>query len=251
MANFEEDSLVKSSRVIDPEKTGVNPFRTVTTAGLRDSAGKVHEFRPTTNKAILEMNKRAAQNRPKSDGRAQERLAELHERNANDYRIRDAVSMVTDEMLDVKARNRNPMHISEFCRKLDNILGQEHGLSRVYLNKPPDHPQFRGQMGLFVKVRDHERQKFTEHLPVGWKQITSVQVPYMPEWSTPRLDPYGAIIGYIRIGWRGNVLLNLIKQGIITEEEAHAEFGEPSSTSSESYRKQLFDIRPLRVLPEK
>jgi len=245
MSTFPEDDLLRTSRVIDTEKND-SPFRTSTLAGLRDRNGKLVPFRPTDSPMIAEMNRRAQENRPKSDGKAQEVAHALQERNKNDFRIRNAINLVTDEMLDVKARSRNPMHVVEFCRRLDKILGKEHGLSRIYLNKPPDHPQFRNQMGLFIRVRGQERRQFHDDLPVGWKKFTTVQVPYMAEWGVPRRDPYGALIGWIRLGWRGNVLLNLIKQGAITEAEAVAEFGEPSSVSSESYRKQLFDIRPKK-----
>lgn len=234
--------LLKSSRVLD---TSDNPFRTSTDAILKDNRGKCHQFKPTNNKEILELNRRAAEDRPKSTEFDKERAAMEHEFNKNDYRVKAALAGVEADMADVAARTRNPIHIKRFCEKLDNLLGKYFGQSRVYLNQPPADPtgQFKNQMGLFIRIRGMERYPFHDDLPLGWKKITSVQVPYMGEYGVPHFDTYGAIRGWRYIGWRGHVLLSLIKNGAITEEEAHREFGFPSSENSTSYLRQLYEYR--------
>lgn len=129
-----------------------------------------------------------------------------------------------------KERVRNLLHIAQFCRRLDKILGPAaDGGSRLFLNKPPHAPGMENgkMMGLFVKIRGMDQFTYHVDLPAGWKKVCTVQVPYMSEWGIMNLDDRGMFKSWKYIGWRGQVLLRLILAGAITEEEAHNEFGVP------------------------
>lgn len=169
--------------------------------------------------------------KPSGDSRAEESAARLRE--FNDAAIKrfklpgqDKMSGKTAE----KERVRNLLHIAEFCRRLDKILGPAaDGGSRIFLNKPPQAPGIESGklMGLFIKIRGMDMFTFHEDLPPGWKKICAVQVPYMSEWGIMNLDDRGMFRSWKYIGWRGQVLLRLILAEAITKEEAHAEFGVP------------------------
>jgi hypothetical protein len=172
--------------------------------------------------------------KPQADGRAAESAARLRE--FNDAAIKRFKLPGQDKMSGKKAekeRVRNLLHISQFCRRLDKILGPAiDGGSRIFLNKPPSAPGIESGklMGLFIKIRGMDNFTFHEDLPVGWKKICAVQVPYMSEWGVMNLDDRGMFKSWKYIGWRGQVLLRLILQGAITKEEAHNEFGVPQGT---------------------
>jgi hypothetical protein len=146
-----------------------------------------------------------------------------------------------------KERVRNLMHIAQFCKRLDKILGLAYdGGSRVFLNKPPEAPGIeKGKlMGLFIKMRGMDMFPYHEDLPPGWKKICAVQVPYMSEWGVMNLDQRGMFKSWKYIGWRGQVLLRLILAGAITEEEAHQEFGVPQGVEVDhEYRKKLEECK--------
>lgn len=136
-------------------------------------------------------------------------------------------------MRDAKNRLRNLMHVSEFCRKLHNILGfAADGGSRIFINMPPAIAGFDNEKmkGLFVKMRGMDMFTFHMDLPAGWKKICAIQTPYMSEWSQMNYDDRGNFKSWKHIGWRGNVLLRLILANAITKEEAHKEFGVPQGT---------------------
>lgn len=169
--------------------------------------------------------------KPAKDMQAEETAARLREEN--DLITRQFKLPAQDKMSGPKAekeRVRNLMHIAQFCRRLDKILGPAaDGGSRVFLNQPPQAPgiEHGKLMGLFIKIRGMDMFIFHEDLPPGWKKICAVQVPYMSEWGIMNLDQRGMFNSWKYIGWRGQVLLRLILAEAITEEEAHKEFGVP------------------------
>ena len=73
--------------------------------------------------------------------------------------------------------------------------------------------------------------------------ITTIQVPYMCEWSVLRIDEHGVSAGEKYIGWR-TAIAQLILKGAITEKKAHALFGAPTgSVVSRRYRRTLYHYR--------
>ena len=166
--------------------------------------------------------------KPVPDAAAEDATAMLHEKNeeaVKQYRLPDQHKL-TDE----KGRIRNLMHIDEFCRKLDRILGPAaDGGSRIFINTPPSIANFDNtkMKGLFIKMRQMEQFIYHTDLPPGWKKICAIQVPFMSEWGVLLEDAHGGMRGWKYIGWRGQVLLRLILAGAISKSEAHAEFGEP------------------------
>ena len=181
--------------------------------------------------------------KPDKDSRAEDKALALREEN--DYAIRSY--RADDRYVDEKGRVRNLMHISEFCRKLDRILGSAHdGGSRIFINTPPAIAHFDNtkMKGLFIKIRGMDQFIYHTDLPPGWKKICSVQAPYMSEWGIMNLDKRGCFESWKYIGWRGQVILRLILAGAITEEEAHTEFGVPQGNDVDrEYHRILTDWR--------
>lgn len=164
--------------------------------------------------------------KPETDGRAEEMA--YRQRELNDALIKPYVQ--PERFIDEKNRVRNLMHISDFCRKLDRILGPAYdGGSRIFINTPPSVAGFDNEKmkGLFIKMRGMDTFTFHVDLPAGWKKICAIQTPRMSEWGIMNLDDRGAFKSWKYIGWRGQVLLRLILAGAITKKEAHEEFGEP------------------------
>ena len=167
-------------------------------------------------------------NKPEKDHKAEETAHRLHEENESaiaKFRLPNQ-----HKLLNEKERVRNLMHVSEFCRKLNNILGNAvDGGSRIFINTPPAIAGFDNHKmkGLFIKMRGMDQFTYHVDLPPGWKKICAIQVPYMSEWGILLEDDHGMMKGWKYIGWRGQVLLRLILAGAITEEEAHKEFGVP------------------------
>lgn len=164
--------------------------------------------------------------RPKSQSEVVELAHEARESNNEKVKHLRPSETFTDN----KGRVRNLMHIHEFCRKLDRILGMAaDGGSRIFINTPPAIAGFDNtkMKGLFIKMRGMDMFTYDIDLPPGWKKICAIQVPYMSEWGIMNLDDHGLFKSWKYIGWRGQVLLRLILAEAISEEEAHAEFGVP------------------------
>ena len=125
---------------------------------------------------------------------------------------------------DQDAARYNVMSTRAFCLKL-----MENGLhvSLTYAGLPQT-------VGLHVRVPGWSGPEF--------KYICYLQTPAMPEWSVVKLNEHGVAIGEDYRGWR-SVLWSLIKAGILTEEKAHAIFGEPHSLRSKKYRRDLWLLR--------
>lgn len=223
--------------------TGDNPWKSAASATLKDSRGNAVEIQKSDSQDIAKLI--ATSEKAPSKTIMKEFAQATHEDNV---RMGKQYLLPGQEHLsDEKERVRNPMHIKRFCMKLDRILGKTlDGQSRVFLNQPPPTPngQFRNQMGLFVRVRGMEQFAYHDDLPKGWKKIGSVQVPYMSEFGILKVNAHGLQTGWKYIGWRGQVLLALITQGVITEKEAHQEFGQPDGgPGTLLYRKKLHEHR--------
>lgn len=179
--------------------------------------------------------------KPEKDSQAEETAAQLHEENVAAIKS----FLPSDKFTNEKERVRNLMHITEFCRKLNSILGPAaDGGSRIFINTPPAIAGFDNQKmkGLFIKIRGMEQFTYHTDLPPGWKKICAIQAPFMSEWGILLTDAHGGMRGWKYIGWRGQVLLRLILSGAITEEEAHAEFGVPQGVE--------VDLEYLKILDE-
>ena len=180
--------------------------------------------------------------RPKADSQVQELAHEARE--ANTEKVKRFRPL---ELAGGKDRVRNLMHINDFCLRLHNILGPAaDGGSRIFINTPPSMPGFDNtkMKGLFIKIRGMDMFTYDMDLPPGWKKICAVQVPYMSEWGVMNLDEHGLFKSWKYIGWRGQVLLRLILAGVITEAEAHQEFGVPPGNEvDKEYRRILENWR--------
>lgn len=69
-----------------------------------------------------------------------------------------------------------------------------------------------------------------------------VQRGLMPEYSLMRFDDHGVPVNERRRGWR-TCLLQLILKGVLTEAEAHEEFGSATGPASERYLSTLYAFR--------
>lgn len=192
---------------------------------------------------IVALNKWAKENRSdkfaKGEARIVEQAAALKEQNNSlvaQYRIEDQ-----DHHTDKLARIANLMSNRVFISKLNNLLGPSR--ARLRDVDPGPKQQFKDMKALVVYMRGLERKQFDDGNPVGWKFITAVQSPTMSEWSLLGEDEHGAPNGIKFIGWR-QVLAQLILKGALTEQEAHAEFGEPEpGIRSKLYREKLYGAR--------
>ncbi len=75
------------------------------------------------------------------------------------------------------------------------------------------------------------------------KVCTSLQYPYGPEWSVMRFDDFDVPTAEKYRGWR-TALLQLIKQGVVTEAEVERAFGRATEDDvAELWWAQLEEIR--------
>lgn len=146
-----------------------------------------------------------------------------------------------DSLVDAEARLVNFMHEKEFTRKLQSILGP----FSVFIHNAG----IPKQRGLFVKIRGKEQKQFRDDLPKGIQYVTYIQVPYMPEWSLVKANSYEVADKVLAQGWR-SVLVALVANEVITEDEAHRVFGEPTlGDVSTLYRRNLFHLRNHKNTP--
>ena len=144
---------------------------------------------------------------------------ELSDEMGEQYHIEDQ-----EELINEKARKVNSISTDEFIRKL-----RVNGIKcfTVYNGLP-------GTVALWC-LPPKETQKA--------RYICFLQIPAMYEWSVLRLDAHGIPSGEKFRGWR-TVLIQLIKNKILTEYQAHQIFGHPSENSVFArYRRSLWEIR--------
>lgn len=128
-----------------------------------------------------------------------------------------------DILLDEKSRLVNGISVKDFMLKLLKIR-------KFFLTDS----NFPGMLGLWVG------QEFNEE---NSKFVCAIQQPTMPEWSVIRLDAHNLPVNFRYKGWR-TVLVQLVREHIITEDQAHQLFGLPENNSnSKLYRQQLYQIR--------
>ena len=129
----------------------------------------------------------------------------------------------------------------EFMARLQQVIGENRVflngfavLKRVALMAPDKEPQSRILMPGQEPRRDD-----------GLVQVATLQYPCSSEWMVMKFDEYGVPTTPKYLGWR-TALLALIKQGIITENEAHQAFPLGLGPAGAWYREQLFMIRNER-----
>ena len=130
-----------------------------------------------------------------------------------------------DLLLDTDSRLINFLSVKDFGVKLTSTGLKFHLTDSNY----------KGMLGLWAGSSDapEDHKKF----------VLAIQAPWMPEWSVMRVDAHGLPQNWKYKGWR-SALLQLIREHIITEEQAHAAFGAPiPSPQSTLYRQQLYQIR--------
>lgn len=89
----------------------------------------------------------------------------------------------------------------------------------------------RGVLGLFAWVKGE------------YRYVNKLQYPCGPEWTLMRFDEYNVPTNERYHGWR-TALLALIREEVITEEQAHKAFGAPiENAASMFYRQQIFEFR--------
>jgi hypothetical protein len=147
----------------------------------------------------------------------------LREKEISDEQVERYQMEDQNHLTNAKARCVNPMSTDEFMRKLRNA-----GLKcfTVYNGLP-------NTVGLWCippKVTGRARY------------ICYLRTPFMYEWSLLKLDDHNLPAGELR-GWRTG-LVELIKNDILTEWQAHQIFGNPSGNPCfRRYRESLWEIR--------
>jgi hypothetical protein len=129
----------------------------------------------------------------------------------------------------------------EFMARLTRVIGENRVflngfavLKRVALMAPDNTPQSL----IYIPGQAERRDD-------GLVQVATLQYPVSSEWMVMKFDEYGVPTTPKYLGWR-TALLALIKQGIISESEAHQAFPLGSGPASAWYREQLFMMRSER-----
>lgn len=153
---------------------------------------------------------------------AEEEYQKEHERScekAEDYLVENQ-----HLLLDDSARLINFLHVKDFVERL-----RHYGVQCITIwNRIPQ------QAALHAVIPSRRR--------LGHQYITYVQIPYMAEWSTWRLDDHGLLNGESSRGWR-TVLYHLIRTRVISEAQASEMFGEPLGAASSMHRRDLYLLR--------
>ena len=125
------------------------------------------------------------------------------------------------------------MNILEFWDKLKTIIP-------CYISST-----VRGGMAGLAVLKPHEEldPETGNKVKKDWHYVCGVQVGYMHEYSTLRIDSHGLPTNEKWRGWRGTVLLRLIMGGFISEADAHRVFGEPAQGMGRGYREALYHWR--------
>lgn len=178
---------------------------------------------PQLEKAVEEYAERRYDSHQTSS-QNQEELA--RQREVNDELSEQYQWVKPEEYADTESRIGRVIHSSQLINRLRKI-GDRNGITFHYRQ----HPQPGKATLLFRKIHADELEV------ACW-----VQLGYMPEYSILRFDTHGVPLDERRRGWR-TCLLQMILKGIITEEQADKEFGEPRGPASTRYRETLYGFR--------
>ena len=158
---------------------------------------------------------------------ANEEFLREHEQSCEkvaDYRISDQDRLTNQRICPDSARLVNFIHVRDFFTRL-----REHGVECLMIwNRL-------AQQAALHAVIPHERSK-------GHRYVTYVHIPWMPEWSTWRLDDHGLLNGESARGWR-TVLFHLIRSRVLSEEKVKEIFGESYGPASYLHRRALYNLR--------
>lgn len=148
---------------------------------------------------------------------------EISDEMAEQYKMEDQT-----ELTNAAARMVNPMSTRDFIQKL-----RANGVKCFTIDNgfPPQ------TVALWcIPPGQHARARY----------ICYLQVPAMYEWSVLRVDRTGKPDGEDYRGWR-TVLIQLIEKEILTEDQAHRIFGQPSTNPIFSrYQRSLWEFRNKR-----
>lgn len=155
----------------------------------------------------------------------------LREKEISDEMVERYQMEDQEDLTNVKARHVNPMDVDQFMGRL---RGAGIKCFTVYNGLP-------GTVGLWCippKVTGKARY------------VCYIRTPFMYEWSTLKLDSHNLPAGELR-GWR-TAIVELVKNEIITEWQAHQIFGPPSGGPTfRRYRESLWEIRQGKRYTEK
>jgi hypothetical protein len=130
----------------------------------------------------------------------------------------------------------------EFMERLESVIGE----GRVFFSR------FAVASRVALLVPNEGAKKTV--LLAGQKpedeflQVATLQYPCSSEWMVMRFDEYGVPTTAKYLGWR-TALLALIREGLVTERQAHQAFPVLGGPASAWYREQLFELRSERGVP--
>lgn len=127
-----------------------------------------------------------------------------------------------DILSDEESRTIHPMGTRDFIKKL-----RDNGVKCFTIQVQPG-----PTVGLWAKSKLNSKPIY----------IAFCQIPAMYEWSVLRLDEHELGNGEMYRGWR-TVLCQLIIKEVLTEQEAHRIFGEPTGAASCLYKRTLWNFR--------
>lgn len=130
-----------------------------------------------------------------------------------------------EHLLEEKYRLVNFLSVKDLMLKLEST-------GKHFFLTDSNYPQM---LGLWLgKAQNSEERK---------KYVCAIQQPWMPEWSVMRLDEHQLPQNWKYKGWR-TILLQLIREHVIDEDQAHKVFGYPAiKLTSRMYRQHLSELR--------
>ena len=186
------------------------------------------EIEPSVAKIMEETEQRSL---TQSSQQAKEEYLRLYEGN---LALRKEYRWENQEELQKKREGRI-LHMNKFLQMLKESLPA--GWTAWYTDKGG----MRGTLGLYVLHSGLFSS--CNHKPDEPHYIGFVQVPLMQEFEELHFDRYLVPLGSKRRGWR-TILLKLIEAKILSEQDAHANFGAPPT--SEVSRRYLHYLKFIR-----
>lgn len=145
-------------------------------------------------------------------------------RAVQEYRVTDQDLLTDQNICPDAARLINFIHVKDFFETL-----RDNGVQCIMVWNRIE------QQAMMHAVVPSQRA-------LGHQKINYLHIPWMPEWSTWRLDDHGLLNGESAHGWR-TVLYHLVKKRVITEEQMIDMFGEPHGPASVLHRRALWKLR--------